>query len=169
MTVPNINFEGDFSTYVFFRKVKYIWKSHFSEVISTIMLIGNDFLVFKYRLRVNKDIQNLYIFIDIKVTVWLLCAHPLMTSKILHTWRPNSIKRQLRNWFMCFSWCSYFAFWGAEKHVFHFASFRTTMYVLHCFRCLEISNRVTNRNKVKNLIFVGSILQISEWEIPIFK
>ena len=56
------------------RKVKYIW-SHFSEVISKNMLIGNDFFVFKYPVKCTK-IQILNMFIKIKVTVWMLCAHP---------------------------------------------------------------------------------------------
>ena len=41
------------------------------------------------RLCVNKHLQNLIIFIEINVIVFLLCAHHVMTSIILHTRRPN--------------------------------------------------------------------------------
>jgi len=57
------------------------------------MLIGNDFFVLLYtRLPVNKRFQVLYIFIEIKVVVWLICAQTLMTSITFDTGRPNSIK-----------------------------------------------------------------------------
>ena len=36
------------------RKVKYIWISHFPEVITTNMQIGNEFFVFKYTVRLKK-------------------------------------------------------------------------------------------------------------------
>jgi hypothetical protein len=41
------------------------------------------------RLQVKKKFQILIIFIEINVNVYLLCAHPVMTSIILHTRRPN--------------------------------------------------------------------------------
>jgi len=150
--------------------VKYIWNSQFPGFISTNKLIWNDSLVFKYPVKCKiKTFQILYIFIEMKVNVWLFFfVHLLMTSIIFHTRRPNSIKRQLRTRFLCFSWCSFFAFWGAEKHVFHFTVFCPTRYVLECFRCLDVSNRVTNWNKVKYLVFVQSISQICQCELPIF-
>ena len=52
-------------------------------------------------------------------------------------------------------------------HVFHFVPFRPTRYVLKSFRCLEVSNRVRNRNKVKNT-YVWSKLQLCQLEIPNF-
>ena len=61
-----------------------------------------------------------------------------------------------------------FAIWGAENHVFHIAPFRPTRYVPNIFRYLSVRNRVRNRNKVKNFIFVGSKIQICQLEIPIF-
>ena len=79
-----------------------------------------------------------------------------------------SIKSLLRTWFLCFSWFSIFAFWGAEKHVFHISPFRTTRYVLKSFRYLEVSNRVSNWNEVKNFIFLRSKLQLCQLEIQIF-
>ena len=92
-----------------------------------------------------------------------------MTSIIFHTWRHNSNKHQLRTLFLFFSWCSFFAFWGAENHVFHIAPFRSTRYVLKSFRFMDVSNRVSKWNEVKSFIFVGSILQIYQLVIRIFK
>ena len=80
----------------------------------------------------------------------------------------HSRKRPLRTWFLCFSWCSCFAFWGPEKQLFHNAPFRTTSYVLKSFGYLDVSNSVSNRNKGKNRIFVESMLQICQLEIPVF-
>jgi len=79
-----------------------------------------------------------------------------------------SIKCLLRTWFLCFSWFSFFVFWGAEKHVFHIVPFRPNRYVLKSFRCLEGSNRVRNWNNVKNNIYVRSKLQLCQLEISIF-
>ena len=60
-----------------------------------------------------------------------------------------SIETPLCTWILCISWFSFFAFWGAEKHVSHFAPFRPTRYVLKSFRWLEFSNRVRNWNIIK--------------------
>ena len=79
-----------------------------------------------------------------------------------------SIKSLLRTWFLSFSWYSCFAFWGAEKYVFHIVPFRPTRYVLTSFWCLEGSNRVRYWNKLKNNIYVRSKLQLCQFEIPIF-
>ena len=35
----------------------------------------------------------------------------------------HSRKRQLRTWFLCVSWCSFFAFWGAENNFFTLLQF----------------------------------------------
>jgi len=72
------------------RKVKYIWRSHFPKAISTNMLFGNDFFVFKYPATcTQKNFLILIIFIEINVNVCLLCAHHVMTRIILHTRRSN--------------------------------------------------------------------------------
>ena len=52
-------------------------------------------------------------------------------------------------------------------HVFHIAPFPATRYVLTCFRCLKVSNRVSIWSKVNYLIFMKSIRQICQFEIPI--
>jgi len=149
--------------------VKYIWKSHFPDFISTNMMFGNDFFVFKISFTCKQKISKiLYFLLKLKYLFGFLCANPLMTSINFYTRKPNSMKLQLRTCFLCFSWCLFFAFWGSEKHVIHNAPFRSTRYVLKCYRYLEVSNLVSNRNKVKNLIFVGSILQICQLELPIF-
>ena len=71
------------------KKVKYVFSSHFPEAITTNMQIGNDLLVFKYQVSVNKKIPNSHIFIEINEKDCLLCAHHVMTSIILHTRRPK--------------------------------------------------------------------------------
>ena len=97
--------------------------------------------------------QILNSFIEINETVY--CAPPQMKSIIFHTGILITRKLQLPTWFFCFSWCPFFAFLRAEKHVFHIAPFRSTSYELKSFRCLEVSNRVSNWNKGKNLCLVG--------------
>jgi len=62
----------------------------------------------------------------------------------------------------------FFAFSGAERHVFHIAPFRPPRNRLKSFRNLEVRNRIRNWNKVKNFIFVGSKLQLCQLEITIF-
>ena len=44
-------------------------KSHFPEVISTKMIIGNEFLFLNTRLSVNKKYQSTHYFIEIYETV----------------------------------------------------------------------------------------------------
>ena len=46
--------------------------------------------------------------------------------------------------------------------------FSLTCYVLKRFVCLGVSNRVSNWNKGRKIIFVCSILQICKFEIPVF-
>jgi len=72
----------------FSRTVKYIWSSHFPEFISRIILIRKDSFVYKYLATCIKNYQFLIIFIEINKNVWLLCAHPLKTSIVLHSRRP---------------------------------------------------------------------------------
>ena len=47
----------------FFRKVRCIWRSHFSVIITTNMQIGNDFLVFKYPVTCKQKISKLSLFL----------------------------------------------------------------------------------------------------------
>jgi hypothetical protein len=74
----------------------------------------------------------------------------------------------LRTCYLCFSWFSFFEFWGAAKHVFNIIPYRTARYVLQSFSCLEVSNRVRNWTKVKNNFYVSSKLLLCQFEIPIF-
>ena len=55
-----------------------------------------------------------------------------------------------------------------QKQLFHIAQFRTTSHVLKSFMGLEVIKRVSKRNKIKILIFVGSIIQKCQLEIPVF-
>ena len=120
------------------------------------------------RLRVNNNFKFLNIYFEINVKICLLCVHPVMTCIILHTRRTNCQWKVCYAFGFVFSWFSFFAFWGAEKHVFHISPFRPTRYVLKSYRYLEISNRVRNWNKVTNFIFVSSKLQLCQLEITIF-
>jgi len=111
--------------------------------------------VSKYAVNYKKKFPNFHNF------YWNECNHlSFMSSPRNDKYNPSyskillSIKSLLRNWILCFSWFSFFAFWGAKKHVIHIVPFRPLRYVLKCFRCLEVSNRVRNWNKVKNFIFV---------------
>ena len=79
-----------------------------------------------------------------------------------------SIKSLLRTWFLFFSCLSFFAFWEAEKQLFHITPFCPTSYVLIWLKWLEVSNRVRNWNKMKNFIFVDSKLEIHQLEMLIF-
>jgi hypothetical protein len=97
-----------------------------------------------------------------------MCSPPNDKYNFSYSKYWNSRKRQLRTWFLCFSCCSFFGFWWAEKHVFPIAPFRSTSYVLKSFGCLEVSKRVTNWNKCKKLILVLSILEIWKLEISVF-
>jgi len=87
------------------------------------------------RLLVNKIFKFFIIFIEINVIVCLLCAQNVITSIILHTRRPNCQYK------VCYALgfyvsADFFAFCGAEKHVFHIVPFRPERYVLKSFRCL---------------------------------
>ena len=89
---------------------------------------------------------------------------PIMKSIIFHTlWTLHSRKRHLRTW-LCFSWCSFFAFWWAEKQLFHIAPFLSASYVLNNLKCFEICNVVSNLNKRKTLILYGQYLKNAKWK-----
>ena len=59
-----------------------------------------------------------------------------------------------------------FEFWLGEMQLIHISPFQTRKFVLMLLGCLVVSNRVRNWNKGKNFIFVLSILQICQLEIP---
>jgi hypothetical protein len=120
------------------------------------------------RLIVNKNYEIFIIFIEINVSVCLLWAHHVMTSIILHTRNLTVNKKSVTQLVFRFQLIFFFAFWGAEKHVFHIVPFRPTRYVINSIKCLEISSSLTNWNKVKNDIYVRSKFQLCLLEIPIF-
>ena len=137
-------------------------------LIVILMQIWNDFLVFKYPVTWKQKISKFSLFFfEINVNVCLLCVHHVMTSIILHTRRPVNKKSVTQLVFM-FQLIYFFAFWGAEKHVFHIVPFCPSRYLLKGFSCLEVSNRVRNWNKVKNNIYVRSKLQLYQLELRIF-
>ena len=113
----------------------------------------------------NFEILNIYI--EIKVTVWILCAHSLITSIYFHTQDLTLKKTSVRTWFFYFSLYSLFAFWGADKHVFHIAPFRSTSYEINIFWILGVSYHVSNWKNGKNLIFEEPIVQMYQFAIPI--
>jgi len=75
------------------------------------------------RLFVNKNFQILKIFIEINLNFCLLCAHHVIKSLILHTRDLTVNKKSVTHFVSCFSWFYFFAFWVAEKHVFHIVQF----------------------------------------------
>ena len=97
-----------------------------------------------------------------------MCSSPNDKYNLSFSRTQHSRKRKLRTWFLCFSLYSFLAFWGAEKQLFHIAPFRSTSYVLKSLGFLEVSKRVSNWNKGKNRIFVESMLQICQLDIPVF-
>ena len=106
-------------------------------------------------LTVNKKfLLSQYYYWNLGTTLNFMCS----TTNINYNLWYSRTQCQLLNWFLCSSWCSFFAFWGAEKHVFHISLFRSTCYVLKIIGCLVVSTRVSNWNKGKNLFFVESIL-----------
>ena len=66
----------------------YVWSSHFPEIITSNMQIGNDLFVLKYRVTCNQKFQKT-IFIEINVKFCHLCAHHVMTYIFFHTRWPN--------------------------------------------------------------------------------
>ena len=90
-----------------------------------------------------------------------------MTSKILQLEYLTVNKMSVTHLVFMFK-LIFFAFCGAEKHVFHIFPFRTTSYILKSFRYLEVSNRGRNWNKIENNIFVRTELQLFQLDIPKF-
>ena len=76
-----------------------------------------------------------------------MCSPPNDKYNLSYSRTQHSRKRKLHTWFLCFAWCSFFALWGAENHVYKIFPIRSRIYALKGFRCLEVSNRVTNCNK----------------------
>ena len=93
---------------------------------------------------------------------------PLMTSIIFHIRGPKNQEDVCYIIEFHFSTdVHFFAFCGAENHVFHIFPIRSRSYVVKGFGCMEVSNRVSNWNKRKNPFNVMSILQIRQLEIPV--
>ena len=133
------------------------------------MQIGNDSFVFKYPVTCKQKISKNYInFIEFNVNVSLLCAHHVMTSILLHVRTPNSQKKSVTHLVFMFQLILFFRILRSWDHVFRIVPFRPKRYVLKSFRCLDVSNCVRNGNKVKNIIFVRSKLQLCKLEIRIF-
>ena len=119
------------------------------------------------RLTVNKKFPNSHYFYWINVNVSLLRDHHIMKSIILHT-RRTFIKKYVTHLVFRFQLIFFFAIWGDEKHVFHIVPFRPLRYALKSLKCLEVSNRIRNWDKVKNNIYVMSKLLLCQLEVPIF-
>jgi hypothetical protein len=120
------------------------------------------------RLRVKNKFPNSHYLFYINANVWLLCAHLLMTSIILHS--PKSVNKMSVMHLIFMFHLIFFAFWGSDKLVFHIAPFRPTNYILKCFWYLEVRNRVRIWNKVKKNLIRGvetSIMPIGYTNIHI--
>ena len=83
-------------------------------------------IFFKYPIECKIKLNIFIIFNYIKVNFWLLWAHPLMTSIILHSPRPNTQEIVSYVLGFCVSADVHISqFWGAEKHDYftslHFA------------------------------------------------
>ena len=109
----------------------------------------------------------LVIFIDIYVTGWLLCAHPLMTSINFILEESTLNKTSVTYLISMFRLMFIFEFWLGKEQLIHISPFHSRNYVLMCLGSLEVSNRVSNWNKGKHFIFVGSMLQICQLELPV--
>ena len=67
-----------------------IYEAHlFSSPLLQTCRLETNTLCLNTRLRVKKKFQTLIIFIEINVNICLLCVHPVITSIIHHTRRPN--------------------------------------------------------------------------------
>ena len=119
---------------------------------------------------IMQKILNFFICVEVRI----LCI------KLKYVWSshfPEAIttKMQLGNDSFVFEYpvthkqkLSFFAFWEAEKHVFHITPFRPTSYVLMRLKWLEVSKPERNWNKVKNFILVLSKLELCQLEMLIF-
>ena len=119
-------------------------------------------------LLVKKNFQILFFILKLMHKFAFMCSPRNDKYNPSYSKNKLSIKSLLRTWFLCFSRFYFFHIWGAEKHVFHIFPFCPTRYVLKIFRCLDVSNRVRNWNKVKNNIYVRWKIQLCQLEIPIF-
>jgi len=124
--------------------------------------------VLKYPVKSKKINTNYHFYWNLRNCLTFMCSLPNDKYKVSYSYTYYGSKRQLDSSFICFSWCSFFTFWVVEKHVLYIAPLRSSSYVLRSFVCLEVSNRVSNWNRTKSLIFVWSILQICQLEIPLF-
>ena len=114
------------------------------------------------RLSVDKKSPNShYFYRNLGNCLTFMCSSPNDKYNLSYSKTWHSRTRQLRTWFLCFSCCSFLAFWGAENHVFYVAPFRSTSYVLKSFGCLEISNRGSKEIKPKNSC--GCYFKLSNW------
>ena len=120
------------------------------------------------RLRENKNVKIHFNFIEINVNDCLLCALHVMTSIIFHTGRPNRQQKVCHALGFYVSADFIFRILRSWKARFSHRSISPTSYVLMTLRCLEVSNRVSYWNKVKNFIFVESKFELWKLDIPIF-
>ena len=93
-------------------------------------------------------VLSIYSYWNLGNRLTFMCWQP--NNKYNHSYSrtQNSRIRKLRTWFLCFVWCLFLAFWGAENHVFNNIPFRSRSYVIKSFAYLEVSNRVSNWNEV---------------------
>ena len=145
------------------RKVKYILSSHFTEVISTNLLNGKEFFVFKYKVKYKQIISISHYFYWNFGDSLNLSAHPLMISIIFHTRRPNTHKPSVTYLVFMFHLIFIFRILMSWKACFSHRSIS----VLKSFGCLNVSNRVSKLNKGKILIIVWSILKICHLELAV--
>jgi hypothetical protein len=143
------------------------WNIHEAHIFQSSLVqlrwLETTSLCLNTRLNVIKKFSNYhYIYWNLGNRLSFMCSPPNDKCNLSYSRTQHSRKRQLRTWFLCFSWCSFFAFWAAEKQLFHISPFRSKSYVLKSFVCFDVSNRVSNWYKGKHLIFVGSIIQICQ-------
>ena len=146
--------------------MKYIWRSHFPEAITTNMYIGNDFFVFIYPVTCKNVFPISYFFIKINVHVCLLSAHPVMTNIILHIRRP--VNRNSVTHFVLMFQLIDFSHFEELNRTFYIPPFRPTRCVLKRYRYLDVSNCVRNSNNVKTSFPWGRNIIYCQLETPIF-
>ena len=153
----------------YFVEKKNIYDAHiFTRSLVQTCSLESTSLFLHTRLRVNKKFPNShYFFFEININVWMLYSQIVITSIILHSRRPNCQKKSVMHLVFMFP-LIFFRILRSWKARFSHRSISPPRYVLKRFRYLEVINRVRKWNKVKNVIFVGSKLQLSQLEIPIF-
>jgi len=161
-----IHYESEFhmgSVYLFGKGAEKSHSTNFSTVIISNMSSGNTGFTFKLTF-----LSSIWVAVSYTGFVNLFCSFPKFHANLSFLWgQHHSRKRKLHTWFLCFGWCSFFDFWGADNHVFHILAIRSRSYELKSFVCLEVSNRVSNWNKSKTLLYASSILQICQLELPV--